>query len=76
MPAQISRKAALAAAVSLGLATSACFGSFAGDRSSEPVTAAAQPGSTSAAQVAAGLPDFASLAERYGPAVVTVAVVG
>jgi serine protease Do len=74
MTAKISRTAALAAAVSLGLATSACFGSFAGDGPEKT----AQPSAPAVATPtsAAALPDFAGLAEKYGPAVVNIAVVG
>jgi serine protease Do len=63
------------AALAVGVASSACSGSL-------TQTAAAGESTASVAQNVAppsrlaGLPDFASLAEHYGPAVVNVAVVG
>jgi serine protease Do len=74
-----------AAAVAMAMATAACSGSFADDRQTDRQmdrqtdrVAAAPPQQTGIAAPSrlSGLPDFASLAERYGPAVVNVAVVG
>jgi serine protease Do len=64
------------AAFAVGVASAACSGSL--TQSAAADTPAASPDTVSgpARLAAASLPDFASLAERYGPAVVNVAVVG
>jgi serine protease Do len=68
-----------AAVIAVALASTACSGSIAAGAATEaPAAAAAQ--STQAIAPAPGrfsaLPDFAGLAEHYGPAVVNVTVVG
>jgi serine protease Do len=68
-----------AAVIAAALASTACSGSIAAGAATEaPAAAAAQ--STQAIAPAPGrfsaLPDFAGLAEHYGPAVVNVTVVG
>jgi len=66
----------VSSAAILGIALAGCSGSFADNN---PVTQAAAAPATQAAasrNVAAGLPDFASLVDQYGPAVVNVTVVG
>ncbi len=66
-------KAAVTAVCS-GVAFAACSGDLPG--TAHAVSAAAAAGPAVAAPSAAALPDFTSLVERYGPAVVNVAVVG
>lgn len=62
-------------AISSGVAFAACSGDFPGGSAHAiPAAAAAAPAVVSPS--AAALPDFASLVEQYGPAVVNVAVVG
>ena len=61
-------------AVASGVAFAACSGELPG--STHAVSAAAAAGPAIASPSAAALPDFASLVEQYGPAVVNVAVVG
>ena len=69
-----------AAVIAAALASTACSGSIAaGAATDAPAAAAAQSTQALApapGRFAGGLPDFASLAEHYGPAVVNVAVVG
>src|SRR5262245_11343277 len=65
-----------AIAVSLALATAACSGSFADDRKTDQLAAATPQTALAPTSRLTSLPDFASLAEQYGPAVVNVAVVG
>jgi serine protease Do len=61
-------------AVASGVAFAACSGELPG--STHAVSAAAAAGPAVVSPSAAALPDFASLVEQYGPAVVNVAVVG
>src|SRR5262245_23848779 len=69
-----------AAVIAAALASTACSGSIAaGAATDAPAATAAQSTQAIApapGRFAGGLPDFASLAEHYGPAVVNVAVVG
>jgi serine protease Do len=66
-------KAAVMAASS-GVAFAACSGDLPGSAHASQLAAAAGP--AVAAPTASALPDFASLVEQYGPAVVNVTVVG
>ncbi|MFC4309589.1 DegQ family serine endoprotease [Steroidobacter flavus] len=72
-----ARATVVSAATLLGIALAGCNGSFADNN---PTQAAASPppaiATASPRNVAAALPDFASLVDHYGPAVVNVAVVG
>ncbi len=61
-------------AVSCGVAFAACSGELPG--TAHAIEAAAAAGPAIASPSAAALPDFASLVEQYGPAVVNVTVVG
>ena len=61
-------------AVSSGVAFAACSGDLPGSAHAIEVAAAAAPAVASPS--AAALPDFASLVEQYGPAVVNVTIVG
>ena len=78
-PLNRTRVSVATAAALMGMALAGCNGSFA---ENNPVEAAAKsnppPAITTASPrtVAAALPDFASLVEHYGAAVVNVAVVG
>ncbi|MBL8268232.1 DegQ family serine endoprotease [Steroidobacter sp.] len=66
------------AAALFGIAIAGCSGSFA-ETNPEQVAAATPPPAIATASprnIAAALPDFASLVEHYGAAVVNVAVVG
>lgn len=79
-PLSRARVAAVATAT-LGIAIAGCSGSFAEGNAarataSSPPPAVATPSVQAPGNVAAALPDFASLVEQYGPAVVNVAVVG
>jgi serine protease Do len=66
---------AAASAIVLGITVAGCSGSFADNNA---VEAASKPAPTVATALprTAALPDFASLVEHYGPAVVNVTVVG
>jgi serine protease Do len=74
-PLNRARVSAITAATLVGIALAGCTGSFA---ESNPVTASNPPtvATSSSTNVPAALPDFAALVEKYGPAVVNVAVVG
>src|SRR5690606_36799311 len=61
-------------AVSTGVAFAACSGDLRGSAHAIEVGAAAAPAVASPS--AAALPDFSSLVEQYGPAVVNVTIVG
>lgn len=61
-------------AVSTGVAFAACSGDLRGSAHAIEVAAAAAPAVASPS--AAALPDFSSLVEQYGPAVVNVTIVG
>ena len=63
------------AVASLGLGAAACSQST-GNPQGVPAAQAAAPTALAPPARLAGLPDFASLVERYGPAVVNVSVVG
>jgi len=70
-----------AAVIAAAMASAACSGSIAAGTGAADASAAAAVQSTPAipaaqGRYAGGLPDFASLADHYGPAVVNVAVVG
>src|SRR5262245_27834357 len=66
-----------AAVIAAAMASAACSGSIAGTTADTPAAAAAQTQIAPApGRYAAALPDFASLAEHYGPAVVNVTIVG
>lgn len=72
-----ARATVVSAATLLGIALAGCSGSFADNNPAQ--AAAAPPPAIATAlprNVAAALPDFASLVDHYGPAVVNVAVVG
>jgi serine protease Do len=71
------RSRALAAAVTLSLGLAACspdLTSLAGVAGAATTTAVEAPTSSSAKPVVSGLPDFTSLVDSYGPAVVNVTV--
>src|SRR5262245_28451566 len=55
----------------VGVASAACSGSL-----TQSAAADTPAGTDSVSTPARSLPDFAALAERYGPAVVNVAIVG
>ncbi len=59
----------------VGIASAACSGGFA-STSDAAVDTASNNAASASASIAAALPDFSSLVERYGPAVVNIAVVG
>ncbi len=63
-------------AVSCGVAFAACSGDLPGSASAHTLGTAAAAAPSVVAPSAAALPDFSSLVEQYGPAVVNVAVVG
>jgi serine protease Do len=63
-------------AVSCGVAFAACSGDLPGSASAHTLGTAVAAAPSVAAPSAAALPDFSSLVEQYGPAVVNVAVVG
>jgi serine protease Do len=67
-----------AAVIAAAMASAACSGNIAtaGAAAADAPPAAAQSIAPAPGRFAAALPDFAGLAERYGPAVVNVAVVG
>ena len=66
-----------AAVIAAAMASAACSGSIAGTTADTPAVTAAQTQIAPApGRYAAALPDFASLAEHYGPAVVNVTIVG
>jgi serine protease Do len=69
-----------AAVIAAALASTACSGSIAAGAATQAPAAAVADSTQAIApapgRFAGGLPDFASLAEHYGPAVVNVAVVG
>ena len=67
-----------AAVIAAAMASAACSGSIAGTTADTPAATAAQTTqiAPAAGRYAAALPDFASLAEHYGPAVVNVTIVG
>ena len=67
-----------AAVIAAAMASAACSGSIAGTTADTPAATAAQNTQIAPApgRYAAALPDFASLAEHYGPAVVNVTIVG
>jgi serine protease Do len=65
------------AALAVGVASAACSGSLTQNAAAEaPAAGAPAVEAAAPSRLASSLPDFASLAERYGPAVVNVAVVG
>ena len=65
------------AATLLGIAIAGCSGSFADNNPTDAAASSPPPAiATASRNVAAALPDFASLVEHYGAAVVNVAVVG
>ncbi len=65
------------AVLAAAMTSAACSGNVAtAGAGAAPAAAVAQDGAASPTGFAAALPDFAGLAERYGPAVVNVAVVG
>ncbi|MBM0103549.1 DegQ family serine endoprotease [Steroidobacter sp. S1-65] len=76
-PFKRAKATATAVAVVLGVAMAGCSGSFA-DNPVQSAASSAPPAVETASprNLAAALPDFASLVDRYGPAVVNVAVVG
>ena len=68
-----------AAVIAAAMASAACSGNIAtagAAAADAPPAAAAQSIAPAPGRFAAALPDFAGLAEHYGPAVVNVAVVG
>ncbi|HWK50355.1 MAG TPA: DegQ family serine endoprotease [Steroidobacter sp.] len=73
-----ARATVVSAATVLGIALAGCSGSFADNNPAAQVAAANAPAIATASPrtAAAALPDFASLVEQYGSAVVNVAVVG
>jgi serine protease Do len=66
------------AVLAAAMASAACSGNLAtaGAAVEAPAAAAAQTDTPAQGRYGAALPDFAALAEHYGPAVVNVAVVG
>jgi serine protease Do len=73
-----ARATVASAATLLGIALAGCSGSFADNNpAAQAAAASAAPAIQTASprNVAAALPDFASLVDHYGPAVVNVAVV-
>jgi len=67
----------VSAATVLGIALAGCSGSFADNNpATQGAAASTAPAVATASPRTAALPDFASLVDRYGPAVVNVAVVG
>lgn len=79
VPFNRARATVASAATLLGIALAGCSGSFADNNPAAQVAAAsAAPAIQTASprNVAAALPDFASLVDHYGAAVVNVAVVG
>ena len=76
-PLNRARVAAITAAT-LGIALAGCSGSFAEGNPAQNAASSPPPAVATASprNVAAALPDFASLVEQYGPAVVNVGVVG
>lgn len=71
-----ARATVVSAATVLGIALAGCSGSFADNNPAAQSTAASAPTVPTASPRTAALPDFASLVDHYGPAVVNVAVVG
>jgi len=67
---------AAASAIVLGITVAGCSGSFADNNAVEAAAKPAPTVATALPRTAAALPDFASLVEHYGPAVVNVTVVG
>jgi len=66
------------AVLSVGIGMSACSRNLAATTEATPATpagATATPANTASAPVVAGLPDFTALVERYGAAVVNIAVI-
>jgi serine protease Do len=77
-PLNRARVSVATAAALMGFAVAGCNGSFAENNPVEAANSSPPPAisTASARNVAAALPDFASLVEHYGAAVVNVAVVG
>ncbi|HEY0683998.1 MAG TPA: DegQ family serine endoprotease [Steroidobacter sp.] len=72
-----ARVTVVTAATVLGIAMAGCSGSFAENSPAQTAASSPPPAiATASRNVAAALPDFASLVEHYGAAVVNVAVVG
>ena len=67
-----------AAVIAAAMASAACSGNIAtaGAAAADAPTAAVQSIAPAPGRYASGLPDFAALAEHYGPAVVNITVVG
>ena len=77
-PLNRTRISVATAAALMGFAVAGCNGSFAENNPVEAASSNPPPAiaTTSPRNIAAALPDFASLVEHYGAAVVNVAVVG
>jgi serine protease Do len=76
-PLNRTRVSVATAAALMGFAVAGCNGSFAENNPVEAASSNPPPAiATASRNVAAALPDFASLVEHYGAAVVNVAVVG
>ena len=77
-PLNRARVTVATAATLLGIAIAGCSGSFAENNPTQAAASSPPPAIATASprNVAAALPDFASLVEHYGAAVVNVAVVG
>ena len=78
-PLNRTRLSVATAAALMGIALAGCNGSFAENNPVEAANNSSPPPAIATASprnVAAALPDFASLVEHYGAAVVNVAVIG
>ncbi len=77
-PRRYARVSLAVTAALLGISAAGCSGSFADGNPAEAAASSPAPAVATASPraAAAALPDFASLVERYGTAVVNVAVVG
>lgn len=76
-PLNRTRVSVATAAALMGIALAGCNGSFADNNPVEKTASSPPPAiATASRNVAAALPDFASLVEHYGAAVVNVTVVG
>ena len=77
-PFKRAKVTATTAAAILGIAMAGCSGSFAENNPTQAAASSPPPAVATASprNIAAALPDFASLVEHYGAAVVNVAVVG
>ncbi len=70
-----ARATVVSATTLLGIALAGCSGSFADNNPAQNAAANPAPAVATASPRTAALPDFAALVDRYGPAVVNVAVV-